>query len=317
MKIVILDGYTLNPGDLSWEGIQALGEVTYYDRTDVTDIVARCAEAEIVLTNKVPFSKETLEQLPSLRCICVLATGYNIIDTKAAKEQGVVVCNIPSYSTPSVVQATFSLLFAITNRVEHYAEQIASEGRWTSCPDFCYWDTNLIELSGKRMGIYGMGGIGSRVAAVAMAFGMTVITPSQKPQEALPAGVVKVTEEEFWQTSDVISLHCPLTPTTQHLVNANTLSQMKQGAILLNTSRGPVVNEADVADALRSGRLAAFGADVVSREPVLEDNPLLHAPNVFLTPHIAWATREARLRLLAILTDNIKAFLSGTPINVV
>ncbi|MCQ2196832.1 MAG: D-2-hydroxyacid dehydrogenase [Bacteroidaceae bacterium] len=315
MKIVVLDGYALNPGDLSWEGIQALGEMTIYDRTDVSDIVERCGDAEIVLTNKVPFSAETLGKLTHLKMIGVMATGYNIIDTQAAKQQGVTVCNIPAYSTASVVQSVTSLLLAITNRVEHYTHQIVEEKRWSRNADFCYWDTALIELDKKRFGVYGLGNIGSRVAMVALSLGMEVVAITSKEPSALPQGVTKVDEKTFWSTCDVISLHCPLTPNTQNLICESTLTQMKQGAIIINTSRGPVVNEQDVANALKSGKLAAFGADVLCTEPAKEDNPLLSAPNVFLTPHIAWATFEARTRLMNILTQNVKAFINGNPIN--
>lgn len=317
MQIVILDGYSLNPGDMSWDSIEALGEVTIYDRTPHELIVERCCEADIVLTNKVPFNAETMDQLPKLRFIAVLATGYNIIDTKAARERGIVVSNIPSYSTPSVVQSTFSLLLAITNSVEHYTNQIVGEGSWTNCPDFCYWDTCLTELAGKRMAVYGMGNIGQRVAQVALAFGMKVMTISKKNPADLPNGVDVVCEDEFWQTADVVTLHCPLTAETKSLINAERISTMKDGVIILNTSRGPVVDEQALADALQSGRVRAFGTDVLTQEPASADNPLLKAPNVFITPHIAWATLEARTRLMKILADNVRGFIDGKPVNVV
>lgn len=317
MKIVVLDGYALNPGDLSWEGISALGEMTIYDRTNVNDIIERCEGADIVLTNKVPFSSEMLCQLPQLKMIGVMATGYNIIDTKTAKQQGVVVCNIPAYSTASVVQSVFSLLLTITNRVEHYTRQIVNDKRWSKNADFCYWDTPLIELDKKRFGVYGLGNIGSRVAMVAQSFGMDIVALTSKEPSQLPNGITKVDEETFWRECDVVSLHCPLTPATQNLICKDTINKMKQGAIIINTSRGPVVNEQDVADALKEGKLSAFGADVLCTEPAKEDNPLLSAPNVFLTPHIAWATFEARSRLMNILTNNVEAFINGNPINMV
>lgn len=317
MKIVVLDGYALNPGDLSWDVIASMGEMTVYKRTPADKIIERCGDAEVVLTNKVPFSAATLQQLPHLKFICVMATGYNIIDVEAASRQGIVVTNIPAYSTASVAQTVFALLMSITNRVEHYTQQITQEGKWTKNPDFCYWDTPLVELDQKRLGIVGVGGIGSRVAQIALAIGMEVVALTSKTQEALPQGIKKVDEDEFWHSCDVFTLHCPLTPSTQHLINITSLSKMKHGAIVINTSRGPVVDEQAVADALKSGQLAAFGADVLSTEPATVDNPLLHAPNIYLTPHIAWATREARLRLLAILEENVRAFIAGHPQNVV
>ncbi len=317
MKIVVLDGYALNPGDLSWKGIEALGEVVRYDRTAAADIVSRCQEAEIVLTNKVPFSAETLSQLPALRMIGVMATGYNIIDCKAASERGVTVCNIPAYSTTSVAQQVFALLFAATNSVEHYTRQIRQEGRWTSNPDFCYWDTPLQEMAGKTLGIVGLGRIGMQVAGIAHALGMKVIAMTGKEQDQLPEHIDKVDERLLLAESDVLTLHCPLTPGTQDFINASRLRQMKPTAIIINTSRGPVVNEADVAAALQQNRLGAFCADVLCQEPASPDNPLLAAPRVFLTPHIAWATLEARTRLMNILTENVRNFIEGKPQNVV
>ena len=316
-SIVILDGYALNPGDLSWDTLHSMGKLTLYDRTPHDLIVERCRDAEIVLTNKVPFTADSLSQLPSLRFIGVMATGYNIIDLEAAHARGIIVTNIPAYSTASVAQSVFALLLAMTNRVEHYSHQITQEGRWTKNPDFCYWDTPLIELEGKRMGIVGVGGIGSRVATIANSFGMEVVALSRRTQDELPQGVLKVDDKTFWSTSQVVTLHCPLTPSTHHLVNAETLSLMPQGAILINTSRGPVVDDQAVANALRDGKLSAYGADVLSEEPARADNPLLSAPHVFLTPHIAWATFEARQRLLHILEGNVRAYLKGNPVNVV
>lgn len=329
MKIVILDAYALNPGDLDWGEIATLGDLTIYERTAPEEVLSRCRDAEIVITNKVPFPAERIEQLPSLRMIAVMATGYNIIDTEAAHARGIVVTNIPAYSTASVAQMVMAQLLAITNRVEHYTRQITQEQRWTHNADFCYWDTPLVELEGKRIGIYGMGRIGMAVARIALAMGMEVVTCSSKPMERLPHGTIsmdnseqtftirKVSEEAFWSSCDIFTLHCPLTPQTHHLISAERLQRMKAGAIIINTSRGPVIDEQAVADALRSGRLAAFAADVLSVEPAPTDNPLLTAPNVFLTPHIAWATFEARTRLMRILTANIRAFIGGQPQNCV
>lgn len=317
MKIVILDGYALNPGDLSWSRMESLGEVVLYDRTDKSDIVKRCQGAEIVLTNKVPFSADTLGQLPDLKMIGVMATGYNIIDCEAAKSHGVIVCNIPAYSTDSVAQQVFALLLAATNSIEHYTRQITEEGRWTSNPDFCYWDTPLQELSGKTFGIVGLGRIGMSVANIAQAFGMKVIALTSKSQEQLPIYIYKVNEDELLKECDVLSLHCPLTPQTQEFINAERLSLMKKTAIIINTSRGPVVNEQAVSDALKAGKLGAFCADVLCQEPAAADSPLLKAPHVFLTPHIAWATYQARTRLMEILTENVRSFIAGTPQNIV
>ena len=316
-KIVILDGHALNPGDLNWDALRALGPVTVHERTPQELIVERCREAEIVLTNKVPLLEESLDQLPALRYIGVMATGYNVIDVEAAHRRGIVVTNIPAYSTPSVAQCVFALLLAMTNRVEHYTQQIVQEGSWTHSPDFCYWDTPLTELCGQRMGIVGMGAIGSRVAAIAQALGMEVVALSRRGQEAMPAGVLKVDEDTFWRTSHVVSLHCPLTPSTHHLVNARVLALMPQGALLINTSRGPVVDDEAVAEALHAGRLGGYAADVLSQEPPPASHPLLTAPRVFLTPHIAWATRQARERLLHTLVGNVKAYMEDKPVNTV
>ncbi|MGN0233804.1 MAG: D-2-hydroxyacid dehydrogenase [Bacteroidaceae bacterium] len=317
MKIVILDGHALNPGDLSWESLGTMGSLTIYPRTEPQQIITRCQDAEIVLTNKVPFTADTLAHLPKLKFIGVTATGYNIIDMEAARRHQVIVTNIPAYSTASVAQSVFAMLLTITNRVEHYTQQITQEGRWTQSPDFCYWDTPLTELEHKRLGIVGVGGIGSRVASIAQAFGMEVAALSRRPQTELPQGVTKLDDASFWSSCHVITLHCPLTPDTYHLVNASTLSLMRPGTILINTSRGAVIDEQAVAHALHSGLLSAYAADVLSTEPPQTGNPLLSSPNVYLTPHIAWATREARQRLLHILEDNVRAFIQGAPINTV
>lgn len=316
MKIVVLDGFAANPGDLSWEGMQALGELTVYDRTAPEEVMERCNDADIVLTNKVILSASTLKQLPQLKYIGVLATGYNVVDIKAARKQGIVVTNIPAYSTDSVAQLTFAHILNITNRVGHYARQ-NREGRWSSNPDFVYWDTPLIELNGKTLGIVGLGNIGMKVATIARQFGMDVFAMTSKNSSDLPAGIQKTTFEGLLAISDVLSLHCPLTEQTRHLINAKALKKMKPGAILINTGRGPLVDEQAVADALQSGQLLGYGADVMSQEPPQADNPLLQCPNAFLTPHIAWATFEARQRLMQIAIDNVQAFLKGKPINVV
>ena len=316
MKIVILDGYSANPGDLSWQGLEAMGEVTVYDRTKAEETVVRAAEAEIVLTNKVVISREIIAQLPMLKYIGVLATGYNVVDIEAAHERGITVTNVPAYSTESVAQMVFAHLLTVTNRTEHYAIE-NRKGRWTENPDFCYWDFPHMELAGKTFGIVGLGNIGRRVAEIATAFGMHVKAMTSKSADALPANIEKATLEDILSTSDVLSLHCPLTDTTRHLINRETLRQMKPTAILINTGRGPLVNDQDVADALAGGRLAAFCADVLTEEPPKADNPLLKESNAYFTPHIAWATLEARQRLMQITIDNVRAFVSGHPINVV
>ena len=316
MKIVILDGYTANPGDLSWQELESFGELTVYDRTRPEETVARAADAEIVLTNKVIIGRKEIIQLPHLKYIGVLATGYNVVDLQAASERGVIVTNVPAYSTESVAQMVFAHLLTVTNRTEHYALQ-NREGRWTQNPDFCYWDTSLTELAGKTMGIMGLGNIGQRVAQIALAFGMQVKALTSKPAEALPEGIRKVSLDELLSDSDVLSLHCPLTDDTHHLINNKTLSQMKSTAILINTGRGPLVDDQAVADALEKGAIAAYCADVLTEEPPKRDNPLLKQPNTFITPHIAWATKEARSRLIQVAIGNVRSFLNGKPQNVV
>ena len=316
MKIVILDGYTANPGDLSWQGLEEMGEVTVYDRTKAEETVVRAAEAEIVLTNKVIISRETIAQLPKLKYIGVLATGYNVVDIEAAHERGITVTNVPADSTESVAQMVFAHLLTVTNRTEHYAIE-NRKGRWTENPDFCYWDFPHMELAGKTFGIVGLGNIGRRVAEIATAFGMHVKAMTSKSADALPANIEKATLEDILSTSDVLSLHCPPTDTTRHLINRETLRQMKPTAILINTGRGPLVNDQDVADALAGGRLAAFCADVLTEEPPKSDNPLLKESNAYFTPHIAWASTEARKRLIQVAVDNVRQFINGQPQNVV
>ena len=316
MKIVILDGYTTNPGDLSWEGLKALGQVEVFDRTQPSETVARAAGAEIVLTNKIIVGRDEMVQLPSLKYIGVLATGYNVVDLQAAHERGVIVTNVPAYSTESVAQMVFAHLLTATNHTERYAME-NRQGRWSDSPDFCYYDASIRELSGKTFGIVGLGHIGSRVAQIALAFGMKVKALTSKPAETLPDGIQKTDLKELLHTSDVISLHCPLTPGTHHLINAETIGWMNPEAILINTGRGPLVDDHALAAALESGRIKAYCADVMTEEPPKTDNPLLKVPNANITPHIAWATLEARQRLIQVATENVRAFLSGHPQNVV
>lgn len=317
MRIVVLDGHTLNPGDISWKEIEQLGELTVYPRTNGDEVVKRAANAEIILTNKTVITSEHIRQLPLLKYIGVLATGYNVVDIEAASAQGIYVCNIPAYSTPSVAQMVFAHILTITNRVEHYTIENKERHRWTSNTDFCYWDTPLIELSGKRIGIIGMGNIGQAVARIATAFGMNVCAFTSKPQEQLGTEVEKVELDKLFRTSDIISLHCPLTVQTEEIINIGTLRQMKQNCILINTGRGPLVNEKELAQALNEGIIAAYGTDVLTTEPAKGDNPLLTAKNVFITPHIAWASKEARQRLMTICAENIKAYQNNQPQNVV
>ena len=316
MKIVELDGYAANPGDLSWEPLQELGELTVYDRTPASLVVERAKDADIILINKVLITEEVLSQLPRLKYIGVLATGYNVVDVKAATKRGIVVTNIPAYSTESVAQMTFAHILNITNRIGHYARQ-SREGRWSSNPDFCYWDTQLWELSGKTIGIVGLGNIGMRVATIARYFGMDVFAYTSKNSADLPEGIQKTTLDGLFAVSDIVSLHCPLTADTRHLINRESLEKMKEGSILINTGRGPLVDEEAVADALASGHLGGYGADVMIDEPPSPNNPLLAQRNAFITPHIAWATREARQRLMDICVRNVKAFIEGKRLNAV
>lgn len=316
MKIVILDGYTANPGDLSWGSLKEMGEVTVYERTRREEIAGRAADADIVLTNKVVMDREMMALLPRLKYIGVLATGYNVVDIEAARERDIIVTNVPAYSTESVAQTVFAHLLTVTNRTEHYAQQ-NRQGRWAENRDFCYWDTELTELAGKTMGIVGLGHIGRRVAEIALAFGMQVKAMTSKKAEELPAGIQKAELQSLLASSDVVSLHCPLTEGTKHLIHRETLRLMKPSAILINTGRGPLVDDEALAEALNEGRLRAYCADVVTEEPPKADHPLLHAPNAFITPHIAWATVEARKRLLQTAIGNVEAFVNGHPVNVV
>lgn len=314
MKITVLDGYGLNPGDLSWDGMAKLGDLTVYDRTPPELTVERAADSEIILTNKTVIDDETIGKLPKLKYIGVLATGYNIVDIEAAKKHGIIVTNIPAYSTMSVAQTVFALILAITNRVEHYTEENHA-GHWSRNPDFCYWDTQLTEISGKTIGIAGLGNIGNAVAKIALAFGMKVIAYTSKKEDELPDGLSKCDLATLFSASDIVTLHCPLTPDTRLMANRERLATMKPGAILINTARGPLVDDLAVADALKTGKLRAYGADVMTTEPPCADNPLLSAPNTYITPHVAWATEEARQRLMQIATDNIAAFLEGKELN--
>ena len=314
MKIVVLDGYGLNPGDLSWKGMEALGELVVYDRTSPSEVMERSANAEVLITNKTVITAEHMAALPQLKYIGVLATGYNVVDIDEARHRGIVVTNIPAYSTASVAQMVFAHVLNITQRVGYYANENA-KGRWTNSIDFCYWDTNLIELEGKKMGIVGLGNIGQATARIAQAFGMEILVFTSKEQSALPKGMKKVTLDELFAQSDVVSLHCPLTPDTKEMVNAARLRTMKPSAILINTGRGPLVNEQDLADALNEGRIAAAGLDVLSVEPSVFGNPLFNVRNCFITPHIAWATKEARTRLMDIAVNNLKSYQEGNVIN--
>lgn len=315
-KIIVLDGYAANPGDLSWKPLEEWGELTVYDRTAPSEVVERARGAEIVMTNKVNIGADIISQLPELKMINVLATGYNVVDIEAARNAGVIICNIPAYSTDSVAQLTFAHILNIVNQIGHYAEE-NRQGRWSRNPDFCYWDSPLHELSGKTLGIVGLGHIGSKVARLARDFGMEVYAFTSKNSSSLPEGIQKTTMEGLFGVSDILTLHCPLTPTTRELINHETLRKMKQGAILINTGRGPLVNEEDVAEALRDGHLGAYGADVMCQEPPEASNPLLSCPNAFITPHIAWATVEARKRLMDIAVANVKAYVAGEAVNVV
>ncbi len=316
MKIVVLDGYAANPGDLSWEGLKALGECTIYDRTAPEEVLERAAGAEILLTNKVVITAEHLDALPEVKYIGVLATGYNVVDTEAAKAHGVIVTNIPAYSTASVAQMVFAHILNIATQVQHHSEEVR-KGRWSSNKDFCFWDTPLMELRGKKLGIVGLGHTGYTTARVAIGFGMQVFAYTSKSHFQLPPEIAKMELDELFRECDIVSLNCPLTEATRGMVNAERLRSMKPTAILINTGRGPLVNEQDLADALNNGTIAAAGLDVLSTEPPRADNPLLTAKNCYITPHIAWASTAARERLMQIMLENIQAYLEGKPIHVV
>lgn len=318
MKIVVLDGYAGNPGDLSWDAMGALGDLTVYDRTahDRKSILERIGDAELVFTNKTPLSAGIFEACPNLQFVGILATGYNIVDIAAAKKHGVVVCNIPGYSTDAVAQLTFALLLEICHHVAHHSAQVHS-GHWSGCDDFCFWDYPLIELAGKTLGIIGFGSIGQAVGKIARAMGMKVIAAGSRPTEAGKAIGTYVDLDTLYREADVISLHCPLFPENREMINKDSIAKMKDGVILLNTARGALIVEQDVADALNNGKIYAAGFDVATVEPLPASSPLIGAKNCIITPHIAWATKEARQRLMNIAVDNLRAFLSGTPQNVV
>jgi glycerate dehydrogenase len=316
MKIVALDGYTLNPGDLSWDGIRALGDCVIYDRSAPEEVVARATGADVVLTNKTILSRETLSRLPGLKFISVLATGFNVVDVSAARERGIPVSNVPAYGTRAVAQMTMALLLELAQHAGHHA-RTAREGRWSKCPDYCYWDFPLLELDGLTMGIVGFGRIGRATADLATAFGMKVLACARTPPTTATGAGQFVSLEELLRRSDVVSLHCPLTPDTKQLINAVRLAWMKPAAILLNTSRGGLIDETALAAALNEGRIGAAALDVLSVEPPTAGNVLLGAKNCLVTPHIAWAARAARVRLLETTVENIKAFGRGAPQNVV
>jgi glycerate dehydrogenase len=317
MKIVILDGYTQNPGDLSWERFEAIGEVTVYDRTMQHEIIPRIGDAQIVFTNKTPLDDEIFRACPSIKYIGVMATGYNVVDTEAAKKRNITVTNVPAYSTPAVAQLTFGLLLEICHHVGKHNDAIKS-GKWSKSPDFCFWDYPLIELAGKTFGCFGYGMIGRNAASIAQAFGMKVIAYTRHPDKALENENMRFVDfDTLLAEADVISLHCPLTPSTKGIINKDAISRMKNGVIIINTSRGPLIVEEDLKQGLIDGKIYYAAMDVVSSEPISEDNPLLTAPNCIITPHIGWAPRESRKRLLEIAAQNLEAYLAGSPVNVV
>ena len=316
MNIVVLDGHTLNPGDLSWEELKALGSCALFERSTPAEVLKRGADAQILITNKVPLGREQIQALHNLRYIGVTATGYNIIDVAAARERGIIVTNVPAYGTPSVAQHTFALLLELTQHVGSHSQSVRA-GAWVRSPDWCFWEHPLVELDGLTMGIVGFGRIGRAVGELARAFGMQVIIAESPRARELPPYVSSMGLDALFDAADVVSLHCPLSDATRHLVNAARLARMKPTALLLNTSRGPLVDETALADALNAGRIAGAGLDVLSTEPPQPDNPLLTARNCIITPHQAWATRAARSRLMRVAVANVKAFLEGTAQNVV
>jgi glycerate dehydrogenase len=316
MHIVVLDGYTLNPGDLNWSELEELGKCRIYDRTLPNDVVPRAASADILLTNKTPITAQDIEQLPKLKYIGVLATGYNIVDVDAAEAQDIIVTNVPTYGTDSVAQNTFAHILNLTNRVGQHAQSVM-QGKWTASTDWCYWDYPLIELSGLILGIIGFGRIGQSVANLGLAFGMKVLFYDPQTTRSQPSTIKKVDLNQLFEQSDIITLHCPLTDETEKLVNKERLRLMKKTAFLINTSRGPLIDETALAGALNNNKIAGAGLDVLSVEPPVADNPLLKAKNCFITPHNSWATKASRIRLMNAVIDNIKAFLNHKPKNVV
>lgn len=316
MKIVVLDGHALNPGDLSWDCLRQFGEVTVYDRTPEDMVVNRIGDADIILLNKVVITADILDRCPSIKLICVLATGYNVVDCNAAQQRGIPVCNVPAYGTDAVAQFTFALLLEICHQVGHH-DRAVHAGRWADSPDFCFWDTPQMELAGKTIGIIGFGRIGRAVGRIARAFGMNVLAYNRSRCAEGAAIGEYVTQEELLQRSDVVSLHCPLTTENRHMINKDTIRMMKDGAILLNTARGPLVDEQALCDALSDGKLRFAAADVAAVEPIPTDSPLLRAPNCILTPHMAWAPAESRQRILDCTVASIRAFMAGSPRNTV
>jgi len=317
MKIVVLDAYALNPGDISWDSLQKLGDVRLYDRTPADQVLERSKGADVLLSNKTPISAAVINQLPDLKYIGVLATGYNVIDVEAANKKGIIVTNVPGYGTTSVVQLTFALLLELTQRVQRHSDSVMN-GDWARSADFCYWNYPLVELAGKTIGIIGYGSIGQKVGDVATAFGMNIIGNSRTRTDQSERKNFRWADiPELLEQSDVVSIHCPLFPETRGLINSENLKRMKSTAYLLNTSRGPIIVDEDLADALNNGIIAGAGIDVLSAEPPQADNPLFKAKNCIITPHIAWATKEARVRLMDSVAANLSAFLNGSPVNVV
>ena len=317
MKIVVLDGYTLNPGDISWEGMEAFGDLTVYDRTKAEDVAERIGDAEVVYTNKTPITKETLDACPNVKFIGVLATGYNIVDTAAAKEKGIPVSNIPTYGTAAVSQFAIGLLLELCHHIGEHSDAVKA-GEWTSNPDWCFWKYPLVELDGKTMGIIGFGRIGQDTGKIAQALGMKVLAYDSFPKKELESETCHYVDlDTLLKESDVIALHCPLFPDTEGIINKDTIAKMKDGVMIINNSRGPLVVEQDLRDALDSGKVAGAAVDVVSTEPIQMDNPLIGAKNVIITPHISWAPKESRQRLMDIAVDNLKCYVDGKPQNVV
>lgn len=317
MKIVVLDGYTENPGDLSWEGLEGLGDLTVYDRTPEDKIVERIGDAQAIYVNKVPITRDIIKACPNLKFIGVLATGYNVIDTEAAKEAGIVVSNIPTYGTDAVAQYTIALILELCHHIGAHSDAV-KQGEWTSSPDWCFWKYPLVELAGKTLGIIGYGRIGQRTAEIAKALKMNILAYSRNPKKDLESDNLKFASlDEIYANSDIISLHLPLFPSTEGMINKESISKMKDGVMIINTSRGPLIVEEDLRDALNSGKVAGAAVDVVSTEPIEMDNPLLGAKNMIITPHIAWAPKESRQRLMDVAVDNLRAFIDGKPQNVV
>lgn len=313
MNITILDAYSVNPGDLSWKDLESMGNLTVYERTMPSEVYERAKDSEVILTNKVVLDGDMLRKLPKLKYIGILATGINVVDVDEAHKLGITVTNVPAYSTMSVAQNVFALLLAFTNSSEHYSDEF-HRGEWSRCPDFCFVNTDLTELAGKRFGIIGYGSIGHAVGRIASAFGMEVCASSSKPQEEIPE-VLKMSIDEIFSTCDVVSLHCPLAEDTYHLADARRIGSMKPDAILINTARGPLVDEEALAEALKTGKIRGAGLDVLGQEPPTADNPLIGAPRCIVTPHISWATKEARKRLIDIAVENLRAYLAGSPKN--